>query len=58
MNNPFCSLGESFGKRNLEIIDRDILIEMSPNIEAYKEFVYDALLVRNVREILGKLTVE
>lgn len=58
MNNPFCSLGESFGKRNLGIIDRDVLTEMFPNVEVYKKFVYDALLVRNIREILGKLTVE
>jgi hypothetical protein len=58
LNNPFCSLGESFGKRNLGIIDRDVLGEMFPNIEVYKEFVYDALLVRNIREILEKLTME
>ncbi|MBZ1345517.1 MAG: transposase, partial [Candidatus Nealsonbacteria bacterium] len=58
LSNPFCSLGESFGKRNLEIIDRDILKEMFPDIEAYKEFAYDALLVRNAREVLGKLTIE
>jgi len=56
--NPFCSLGESFGKRNLEIIDRDILGEMFPNLEVYKKFTYDALIVRNIREILGKLTIE
>lgn len=58
MNNPFCSLGESFGKRNLKIIDRDILREMFPNVEMYKKFAYDALLVRNIREVLGKLTIE
>lgn len=58
MNNPFCSLGESFGKRNLGIIDRDILEKMFPNIEIYKEFAYDALLVRNIREILDKLILE
>ncbi|MCK4473937.1 hypothetical protein KAU40_01600 [Candidatus Parcubacteria bacterium] len=58
MNSPFCSLGESFGKRNLKIIDRDILKEMFPNKEMYKKFAYDALLVRNTREILGKLTMD
>lgn len=58
LNNPFCSLGESFGKRNLGIIDRDILGDVFPGLKAYKEFAYDALLVRNVREILGKLTIE
>jgi len=55
---PFCSLGESFGKRNLGIIDRDILNEMFPDQGTYKQFAYDALLVRNTREILGKLTME
>jgi len=58
LNDPFSSLGESFGKRNLGIIDRDILAEAFPNLETYKEFVKDALLVRNTREILGKLTME
>lgn len=58
LNNPFCSLGESFGRRSLGIIDRDILGEMFPNLDIYKEFAYDALLVRNTREILGKLTID
>ena len=58
LQNPFCSLGESFGKRNLGIIERDVLGEMFPDVEVYKKFAYDALLVRNVREILGKLTLE
>ncbi|MGP8322152.1 MAG: transposase [Methanosarcinaceae archaeon] len=58
MNNPFTSLGESLGRRNLGIIDRDILKDMYPDLEAYKEFARDALLVRNMREILGKSTME
>jgi len=58
LDNPFCSLGESFGKRNLRIIDRDILAEMFPDLEIYKKFAYDALLVRNIREVLEKLTME
>jgi len=58
LNNPFCSLGESFGKRNLGIIERDVLGEMFPDLEVYKKFTYDALLVRNIREVLGKLTIE
>ncbi|MDO8619662.1 MAG: hypothetical protein Q7R49_07075 [Candidatus Daviesbacteria bacterium] len=58
LSNPFCSIGESFGKRNLGIVDRDILTEMFPNLEVYKKFVYDALLVRNFREVLGKFTIE
>lgn len=54
----FCSLGESFGIRNFGIIDRDILAEAFPDLETYKEFVKDALLVRNIREILGRLTID
>ncbi len=58
MNSPFCSLGESFGKRNLKIVDRDILKEMFLNKEMYKKFAYDALLVRNIREVLGKQGID
>jgi hypothetical protein len=58
LEDPFSSLGESFGKRNLGIVDRDVLAEMFPNLEIYKKFVYDALLVRNIREVLGRLTIE
>lgn len=58
LNYPFCSLGECFGKRNLGIIERDILKDMFPDLKIYKEFAYDALMVRNIREILGKLTME
>jgi putative transposase len=55
---PFCSLGESFGKRNLGIIEKDVLGEVFPNLKVYKKFAYDALITRNIREILGKLTIE
>lgn len=58
LKNPFCSLGESFRERNLKIIDRDILGEMFSDIKIYKQFAYDALLVRNIREILGKMTID
>jgi len=58
LNDPFCSLGEAFGKRNFGIIDRDILTEAFPSLEIYKEFVKDALLVRNIREILDRLTID
>lgn len=53
LKDPFCSLGENFG-----IIDRDILADAFPNLEIYKEFVKDALLIRNIREILGRLTID
>jgi len=58
LKDPFCSLGEVFGKRDFGIIDRDILARDFPNLEIYKEFAKDALLVRNIREILGRLTTE
>ena len=58
LKDPFCSLAEAFGRRNFGIIDRDILAEAFPNLETYKEFAKDALLVRNIREILGRLTID
>jgi len=58
LNYPFSSLGESFGKRKMGIIDRDILGEVFPDLKIYKEFTHDALIVRNIREILGKLIIE
>lgn len=57
-NYSFCSLPDIFGERNLLILDRDILEKSFPNPKIYKEFVYDALLVRNTKEILGKLTID
>jgi len=58
LNDPICSLGETFGTRNYNIIDRDILAETFPDLETYKKFTKDALLIRNIREILGRLTIE
>ena len=58
LKDPFSSLGEAFGKRNFQIIDRDVLKESFPKLKVYKEFVKDALLVRNIREVLGPLTLE
>ncbi len=48
LENPFSSLGESFGKRNLGIIDRDFLATRFPTLEIYKEFARDAILLRGV----------
>jgi len=58
MNYSFCSLGESFGKHKLGIIDRDVLKEKFSDLAAYKEFVYEALKVHNARKILGDLAIE
>lgn len=52
---PFCSLGESFGLRDLNIIDRNCF---ENRLGGYKEFCKEALVVRNVREFLGKLAME
>lgn len=51
---PFCSLTDSFCKRDLHIIDRDMLAETFPSLSVYKEFSRDALLSRSIREFLGK----
>jgi len=55
---PFCSLGESFGKRGMHILERDIFEEMFPDLDMYKEFAHDALMVRNIREVLGDLSID
>ena len=55
---PFCSLGESFGLRNLGIVNRDCFAKTFPDIKIYKEFCRDALVTRSVRAFLGKLAME
>jgi len=55
---PFCSLGEAFGSRNLHIINRDCFKDTFTDLPSYKDFCKDALIVRNAREFLGKLTME
>ena len=52
---PFCSLGESFGSRGLNIINRGCF---ESRLDVYKEFCKEALVVRNIREFLGKLAME
>ena len=58
LNYPFSSLDESFEKRKIFVIERDVLEELFTNLKIYKEFTYDALIVRNAREILGKLAID
>lgn len=58
MDYPFCSLGEAFGPRNLGIIKRDCFEKVFGDLNVYKEFCREALLTRNTREFLGKLTIE
>ena len=55
---PFCSLGESFGLRNLGIVKRDCFKDVFTDLPSYKEFCRDALLKRSAREFLGKLTID
>jgi putative transposase len=55
---PFCSLGEVYGSRNLHIVNRDCFKNVFSNLQIYEEFCKDALITRNTRELLGKLTME
>jgi len=48
---PFCSLGESFGYRKLNIVERDIFKNLFLDINSYKESAYDALVIRRNRDI-------
>lgn len=60
-NYSFSSLQDTLLKRNLFIIDegdRNSLGLSSGNNKSYKEFIYNALLVRNTKEILGKLSID
>jgi putative transposase len=58
LNYPFCSLGESFGLRNLNITNRECFKSIFNDLQNYKEFCRDALIVRNGRSFLGKLTID
>jgi putative transposase len=55
---PFCSLGETYGIRNLNIINRKCFEGAFNDLANYKEFCRDALITRSTREFLGKLTME
>ncbi len=55
---PFNSLGESYGLRNLGIIQRNCFNDIFDDLKIYKEFSRDALITRNARQILGKLKME
>jgi putative transposase len=55
---PFCSLGEAFGSRKLNIIKRDCFKNVFDDAAIYKEFCREALLVHSVKEYLGKLALD
>ncbi|MEA3344282.1 MAG: transposase [Patescibacteria group bacterium] len=58
MNYRFGSLPDSFNKRNLGIIDKDVFGEMFPTLEKYKEVARDAILTKNIKESLGKSAID
>jgi len=47
IESPFSSLGESFNRRNLSIINRNSIKDKFPSTEKYKEFAKDILLSRS-----------
>lgn len=57
-NYQFGSLGDFWGGRERNIIAKDVFEEMFPNIEVFKEFTYDCLTRKDLRKILGKLTID
>lgn len=56
MDNPFCSLGATFGKRNLKIINRDILTKW--NLKDYKVAAYKALIAHTERGPRKKIILD
>jgi hypothetical protein len=55
---PYCSLGDYAGSRNSPIVDKDLLGEMFPTSEKYKEFARTCLTRVNLEMQLGNLTLE
>lgn len=58
VNSPFNSLADYAGGRNSPIIDKDVLGEIFQDPKDYKEFARDAMLVRDLDEMLEELTLE
>ena len=58
VNYSFCGLPDVLRKRSLSIIDRDILKDWFSSLKAYKEFAYEAAVVKNTKEMLGKLAID
>lgn len=57
-NDPYNSLGDYAGKRNSPIIDKDVLGEMFPTAQSYKEFAKQCLLRMSLDETLGNLRID
>ncbi|MFH1424040.1 MAG: transposase [Candidatus Nealsonbacteria bacterium] len=58
IKDPYNSLGDYAGNRNSPIIDRDVLGEMFPTPQSYKEFAKQCLFGMNLDEKLGKLRLD
>lgn len=55
---PYCSLADYAGKRNSQIIEKDVLGELFFGPEEYKEFAKQCLVRMNLDDKLGTLTLE
>jgi hypothetical protein len=55
---PFCSLGEIYGKRNLQIVKRDCFNKTFAGLSDYKAFCRGAFIARSSRVFLGRLMME
>lgn len=55
---PYNSLGDYAGNRNSPIIDKDVLGQMFPTPQSYKEFAKQCLLDVNLDDKLGNLRID
>ena len=61
INYPYCSLADYAGKRNSPIIKKELLGELFPTPEQYKEFAHECILGIDGMDIdkeLGDLTFD
>ena len=58
LNDPYNSLGDYAGNRNSPIIEKDVLGEIFPTPQAYKEFAKQCLFNMNLDEKLDKLRLD
>ncbi len=58
MNYKFSSLSDSFDKRNLGVVNKDVFKEMFTTLEQYKEVARDAILIKNIKESLGESAID
>ena len=55
---PFSSYADYIGLRHSLIIDKDVLGELFPTPEDYKNFVYDVISTKDISGVLGELKME